>query len=184
MRIFLLWTGDLLTFAIPKRAKPAQETTEKPSKIAKFASSQPPEAETQPSEDIPAEGPTGNVQRPTLNAQYPIEESSQPSAKETSLDDSIWALTGPSSSLHVNASPPETNPPTQISTPATAAISPPPPVNPKLTAVQAMDIADIEARTKGYDLGEYQLPKAEYNAADGTWSVAYVPHAPTKRPGN
>ena len=37
-----------------------------------------------------------------------------------------------------------------------------------------MDIADIEARTKGYDLGEYQLPKAEYNAASDTWSVAYV----------
>ena len=37
-----------------------------------------------------------------------------------------------------------------------------------------MDIADIEARTKGYDLGEYQLPKAEYNAATDTWSVGYV----------
>ncbi len=36
-----------------------------------------------------------------------------------------------------------------------------------------MDIADIEARTKGHDLGEYQLPKAEYNAASDTWSVAY-----------
>jgi hypothetical protein len=43
-----------------------------------------------------------------------------------------------------------------------------------LTPVQAMDIADIEARTRGYDLGEYQLPKAEYNAANDTWSVAYV----------
>ena len=37
-----------------------------------------------------------------------------------------------------------------------------------------MDIADIEARTRGYDLGEYQLPKAEYNAASDTWSVGYV----------
>ena len=37
-----------------------------------------------------------------------------------------------------------------------------------------MDIADIEARTKGYDLGEYQLPRAEYNAADDTWSVSYI----------
>jgi hypothetical protein len=45
---------------------------------------------------------------------------------------------------------------------------------PKLNAVQAMDIADIEARTKGYDLGDYQLPKAEYNAADDTWSVSYM----------
>jgi hypothetical protein len=62
----------------------------------------------------------------------------------------------------------------QISTPPTVAASPPPAASPKLTAVQAMDIADIEARTKGYDLGEYQLPKADYNAASDTWSVGYV----------
>jgi hypothetical protein len=37
-----------------------------------------------------------------------------------------------------------------------------------------MDIADIEAREKGFDLGEYQLPKAEYNATDDTWSVSYI----------
>jgi hypothetical protein len=43
-----------------------------------------------------------------------------------------------------------------------------------------MDIADIEARTKGYDLGEYQLPKAEYNAASDSWSVAYVARDPDK----
>jgi len=36
-----------------------------------------------------------------------------------------------------------------------------------------MDIADIEARTRGFDLGEYQLPKAEYNTTDDTWSVSY-----------
>ena len=61
----------------------------------------------------------------------------------------------------------------QISTPPTAAASSPA-AGPKLTAVQAMDISDIEARTKGYDLGEYQLPKAEYNAASDTWSVGYA----------
>jgi hypothetical protein len=37
-----------------------------------------------------------------------------------------------------------------------------------------MDIADIQAREQGYDLGEYQLPKAEYNATDDTWSVSYI----------
>jgi hypothetical protein len=37
-----------------------------------------------------------------------------------------------------------------------------------------MDIADIEARTRGYDLGEYQLPKAEYSATNDSWSVSYV----------
>jgi hypothetical protein len=146
-----------------ERAKP--EKTKKPSKIAKPASSQSPEADTQVREDIPAEG--------HVSAQ---DERRRGGAdkKETPVDDSLHTLTGPPSSLHINA-PPKTNPPTQISTPSTTGVSPsPPPPGAKLTAVQAMDIADIEARTKGHDLGEYQLPKAEYNAANGTWLVAYA----------
>ena len=145
------------------RAKP--EKTEKPSKIAKPASSQSPEADTQVREDIPAEG--------HVSAQDELRRGGA-DKKETPVDDSLHTLTGPPSSLHINA-PPKTNPPTQISTPSTTGVSPsPPPPGAKLTAVQAMDIADIEARTKGHDLGEYQLPKAEYNAANGTWLVAYV----------
>ncbi len=152
------------------RAKPEQ--TEKSSKIAKAASSQPSKAETQLSEDIPAEGPLSaeaeKAQSPSSKSA--IAESSQPST--TPVDNSLRTLTGPPSSLHVRT-PPETNPPAQISTLPIAAVSSPT-AGPKLTGVQAMDIADIEARTKGYDLGEYQLPKAEYNAASDTWSVTYV----------
>src|SRR6266853_2203558 len=161
------------------RAKPEQ--TEKPSKIAKATSSQPSKAETELSEDIPAEGPLSAEAEKTQSpsSRSAIAESSQPpslnpqpSSKETPVDNSIRTLTGPPSSLHVKT-PPETNPPTQISTPPIAAASPPT-AGSKLTAGQAMDIADIQARTKGYDLGEYQLPKAEYNAASDIWSVAYV----------
>lgn len=163
-----------------------EEKPAKPAKVAKPAPSQPPEADTQLSEDIPAEGPvsagaektqspsskTANTESPATS--HPSSLIPPPSAKETPVDNSLRTLTGPPSSLHVNA-PPETNPPTQIPTPSTAAVSPPPPpTGPKLTAVQAMDISDIEARTKGYDLGEYELPKAEYNAASDTWSVSYV----------
>ena len=152
------------------RAKPEQ--TEKSSKIAKAASSQPSKAEAQLSEDIPAEGPLSaeaeKAQSPSSKSA--IAESSQPST--TPVDNSLRTLTGPPSSLHLRT-PPETNPPAQISTPPIAAVSSPT-AGAKLTAVQAMDIADIEARTKGYDLGEYQLPKAEYNAASDTWSVTYV----------
>jgi hypothetical protein len=145
-----------------ERAKP--EKTKKPSKIAKPASSQSPEADTQLSEDIPAAGPA--------SARDELRRGGA-DKKETPVDDSLRTLTGPPSSLHINA-PPETNPPTQISTPSTAAVLPPPPTGAKLTAVKAMDIADIEARTKGYDLGEYQLPKAEYNAPSDAWSVTYL----------
>ena len=152
------------------RAKPEQ--TEKSSKIAKAASSQPSKAKTQLSEDIPAEGPlsAGAEKAQSPSSKSAIAESSQPST--TPVDNSLRTLTGPPSSLHLRT-PPETNPPAQISTPPIAAVSSPT-AGAKLTAVQAMDIADIEARTKGYDLGEYQLPKAEYNAASDTWSVAYV----------
>ena len=161
------------------RAKPEQ--TEKPSKIAKAASSQPSKAETQLSEDNPAEGPLSaeaeKAQSPssksaTAESSPPSTLDAQPASNETPVDNSLRTLTGPPSSLHVRT-PPETNPPAQISTPPIAAVSSPT-AGAKLTAVQAMDIADIEARTKGYDLGEYQLPKAEYNAASDTWSVAYV----------
>ena len=152
-----------------------EEKPAKPANVARPASSQPPDADTQLSEDIPAEGPppvpAEKIQTPKAKSE--IAESAPPSSKETPVDESIRTLTGPPSSLHVSA-PPETNPPAQITTPSTAAVSPPPSTGPKLTAVQAMDIADIEARTKGYDLGEYQLPKAEYNAATDTWSVGYV----------
>ena len=162
-----------------ERAKP--EKTEKRSKIAKPASSQSPETDTQVREDIPAEGHVsaqdelrrGEVEK-TQSPSSESENTESSSIKENPVDDSLRTLTGPPSSLHINAAP-KTNPPTKISTTSTTAVSPsPPPTGAKLTAVQAMDIADIEARTKGHDLGEYQLPKAEYNAANGTWLVAYV----------
>jgi hypothetical protein len=156
-----------------ERAK--SENTRKPSKVAKPASSQPPKVDRELSEDIPAEGLVSAEAEKTQGpgSKSAITESSQPSSKETPVDDSIRTLTGPPSSLRASARP-ETNPPMQIWTPSTAAVSSSPPSGPTLTAVQATDIADIEARTKGYDLGEYELPKAEYNAANDLWSVAYV----------
>jgi len=158
-----------------ERAKP--ESADKPSKIAKPAASQPPKVDMPLSEDIPAEGPVaaGAAKSEPEGHSAPSSKSAKaeaPATKETPVDNSIRTLTGPPSSLHVNA-PPETNPPMQISTPPNVAVSSPA-AGPKLTAVQAMDIADIEARTKGYDLGEFQLPKADYNAATDTWSVGYV----------
>ena len=156
------------------RAKSGEEKTVNSAKIAKPAPSQPPEAATQLSQDIPAEGPPAvakeEIAPPALHSQS---STPAPAPKEKPVDDSIRTLTGPPASLHPKAPPPETNPPAQITTGSNAAASPPS-TAPKLTAVQAMDIADIEARTRGFDLGEYQLPKAEYNAANDTWSVGYA----------
>jgi hypothetical protein len=175
--------GNVAKKSETAREKP--EKTEKPAaKIEKPASSQPPQREAPLREDIPAEGPPvtkeENAQRSidaaprSVTPKPAISEFAQPSAKETPVDDSIRELTGPPTSLRGNP-PPETNPPAQISMPPTAAASSPQAQSPKLTAVNAMDIADIEARTKGFDLGEYQLPKAEYNSSNDTWSVTYAP---------
>ena len=158
------------------RAKSAEEKTDKPVKTAKAAPSQSPETEIKLSEDVPAEGPAAPAKEqiappPALHSQS---SPTEPVAKEKPVDDSIRTLTGPPTSLHPKAPPPETNPPAKITTDSSAAASPPQQSAPKLTAVQAMDIADIEARTRGFDLGEYQLPKAEYNAANDTWSVGYA----------
>ncbi len=132
--------------------------------------------------DSPAEGPGSVVaekpqapsskitktEKPEVSQPSTIE--SPPLAKETPVDDSIQTLTGPPASLRAKSAPPPETIPV-----AAASTAPPTTAVPKLNAVNAMDIADIEARTKGYDLGEYQLPKAEYNPADDAWSVSYIP---------
>lgn len=175
--------------AAVKPEKPKQ-TSEKIRKATKVELPKPEPSQEQI--ESPAEGPSSaRVEKTqTPNPKSTVEESRiaerspskevstseppQPSSQETPVDNSIRTLTGPPASLRVKS------PPAVAATPA-AEISEPamPPATasantPKLNAVQAMDIADIEARTKGYDLGDYQLPKAEYNAAGDTWSVSYT----------
>jgi hypothetical protein len=170
--------------SVARKSEKPKESSEKVKKATKVAEQKPQPAGQQI--ESPAEGPgsagaekTQNPSSKPANAersevsQPPITEP-QAVAKESPADDSIRTLTGPPSSLRtkspttVTAAPP-------APAPSTAPASSPPTAGPKLNAVQAMDIADIEARTKGYDLGEFQLPKAEYNASEDTWSVSYVP---------
>jgi hypothetical protein len=130
--------------------------------------------------ESPGEGPTSaSVEKTEVpNPKSTTDESSQELNRSTAqpsdshMDNSIRALTGPPSSLHTNPATPGTTPETSLPTTdaSTSSIA----ATPKLNAVQAMDIADIEARTRGFDLGEYQLPKAEYDAAHDTWSVSYI----------
>lgn len=166
--------------AIEQPGREVEKKSEKPreAKVRKTPTIEGPKTEPTPigrELESPAEGPRSagaeKLQRPNPKSttEGPSQLStlnSQPSENPT--DDSIRTLTGPPSSLRVKSTP---APP--VSAPSITAPSSPP-AGPKLNAVQAMDIADIEARTKGYDLGEYQLPKAEYNAVDDIWSVSYV----------
>jgi hypothetical protein len=97
------------------------------------------------------------------------------------MDDSLRSLISPPALLRMKAmaeaSPKapmpakESSPPPQESVPLA---TPSPPPGPSLSATEVIDLADAEARTQGYDLGEYQRPQAHYTATDGTWSVSYA----------
>jgi hypothetical protein len=165
--------------------KKSGKPKEAPLKIKRATKVEEPKVETssEQASEPPAEGPlqkakpaasTPTPSQPSMDASAP-NTNIQSSANETPADESIRTLTGPPSSLRAKApAAPVASPPLPDSAPSMAPASPPPSDGPKLNAVQAMDIADIEAREKGYDLGEYQLPKAEYNATDDIWSVSYI----------
>ena len=175
--------------AIEQPGRQTEKKAEKPKPAPPKAKATPkietPKAEPTIAERVlqsPAEGPRSTtIEKPKApTPRSTPEEVSEPSTpslqrsdEDSAGDNSLRTLTGPPSSLRgksAAAPPAATTPEPAISiAPASSAAA-----EPKLNAVQAMDIADIEARTKGYDLGEYQLPKAEYNSADDTWSVSYI----------
>jgi hypothetical protein len=70
------------------------------------------------------------------------------------MDDSLRELVGPPSLLRAKADLSQSG-------------------SPRLTSAEAIELADAEARTQGYDLGEYQPPQARYAAAGDSWSVVY-----------
>jgi hypothetical protein len=48
-----------------------------------------------------------------------------------------------------------------------------PAANARLTKKEVVDLADAVARSRGYDLAEYQRPEPQYDPADQTWSLLY-----------
>jgi hypothetical protein len=48
-----------------------------------------------------------------------------------------------------------------------------PAANARLTKEEVVDLADAAARSRGYDLGEYQRPEPHYDPADQIWSLLY-----------
>ncbi len=51
--------------------------------------------------------------------------------------------------------------------------SAPPFANARLTKEEVVDLADTAARSRGYDLAEYQRPEPQYDPADQAWSLLY-----------
>jgi len=62
-------------------------------------------------------------------------------------------------------------PPSALRTNSVADASPG--ANARLTKEEVVDLADAEARSRGYDLTEYQRLDPQYNPADEIWSLGY-----------
>lgn len=111
----------------------------------------------------PAQGPTPVRPQPT---KQPVTESTVKQSP-TEFDESLRSLIGPPASLRVDPVAEASPEPSISSTPQA------PPLSPSLTAAEVIGLADAEARIKGYDVGEFQRPQAQYSAPDHTWSVSY-----------
>ena len=141
----------------------------------------------------PAEGPLGakteKAEAPTPAKQPANQPEAQPPLVETTaktvptgaeepsaqVSDSLRSLTAPPASLRTEAA----------AGPAAPAVVPPPSTRPSapaaegsagLNAADAIELADAEARARGYKLNEYQHPQVQYVADTEAWSVSYEPN--------
>ena len=148
--------------ATPKPPPPGVTLVEKP----KVAAAPPVKSAATPAltpvskAEMPAEGPTPAVAQQPPQPAPPIERTKpsppkvagKPAAdgkKKSSFDSSLTALVGPPSSLHSV------------------------PQNTQLSQEDAIGLADAEARVQGYDLNDFQRPKADYSATTDKWTLFY-----------
>jgi hypothetical protein len=126
--------------------------------------------------EAPAEGPSPMPDHSPLVAaaiygatRQTSQDLSAPAARETRSPaiNSVRSITTPPSSLRMNV---VADASLQASTSSTASS---PPARPRLTTAEVIGLADAEARTQGYDLGEYQRPQVNYIPADDAWLVFY-----------
>jgi hypothetical protein len=192
-------TGSWVAGAAPTRTRLATETrTEIPEENA-AAEPAPPAAGPSPATnerqsqalerevaaeaaepEPPTEGPPPDSQQ---KAGRHVSGAATRETPKPEMDDSLRSLVGPPALLRKNAAAeasPHASIPAAASSPPQPSVSPeaassPPPARAQLTASEVIGLADTEASTQGYDLGEYQLPKPRYVTANGTWSVDYEP---------
>jgi hypothetical protein len=147
---------------------PTPESTQSTSSLfepPKIAESQEP--------STPVETP--RVPIPETSVEQKAETAEQPATVEptakSGTDASLSALTGPPSSLR-SGSIRESPAPSRSATTSRSTSSGTRGVA-QLTEDEAIGLADIEARARGYDLNEYQRPKADYSAVKDKWSLFY-----------
>jgi hypothetical protein len=128
--------------------------------------------------EAPAEGPP-DVQRSEVRSQK-SEVSGPQKAKEPAgeKNGSLRSLIAPPASLRVNL--PDEPPAPEATTSQAAA----PPASipqaaastsivPSLTGPEVIALADAEARRQGYNVRTFKRSRADYTAANETWSVSY-----------
>ena len=76
--------------------------------------------------------------------------------RKAEVKGSLLSLVEPPSALHIN--------PAADASPGT---------NARLTKEEVVDLADAEARSRGYHPAEYQRLDPQYNSADEIWSISY-----------
>lgn len=125
---------------------------------------------SEPPNAVANETPRAPTPEPTVEQKSETAEPSPPPEppKKSSLTD----LTGPPSSLRDGSMPESSAPPKSETTSkskssGTRGVA-------ELTDDEVVSLADTEARAKGYDLDQYQRPKADYSAVKDKWSLFYT----------
>lgn len=153
---------------VPAAAEMHAAPTPEPTQSASSLSEPPKIAESQES-TTPAETSQGST--PETSVKTVEQPATAAPAAKSGADNSLSALTGPPSSLR-SGSIPESPTPSKTETKSRSTSSAPRGVA-QLSEDEAIGLADIEARAKGYDLNEYQRPKTDYSAVKDKWSLFY-----------
>ncbi|HST30208.1 MAG TPA: hypothetical protein VLK27_05155 [Chthoniobacterales bacterium] len=101
----------------------------------------------------------------------PPQESATPEeTKKSNSEGSLSELTGPPSSLRGGGSISESSAPAKSEAKSKSSgargVA-------ELSEDESIGLADTEARARGYDLSQYQRPKADYSAVKDKWSLFY-----------
>ena len=139
----------------PSRPTTPAEQTATPSRSEKITRAQP-VTDAQPSPAAKATTTAvAQAERPASDGAVPEKPKKSPSQESKfSFDPSLTALVGPPSSLR------------DI------------PTNTQLSEQEAIDLANGEARSQGYNLDDFQRPKADYSAVTERWTLFYEQKPP------
>jgi hypothetical protein len=154
--------------AEPATAKPLhvaepEAPAEGPREVRKAEKNDGFEPESAPKSDSRDQTKAASTTKPVVLAKQPPRKKKS----QTEVEQSLRALVAPPSGLGRNPDGdilPEVAPPEAATLPAADA---------RLTKEEIVDLADKEARVRGYNPAEYERAEPQYNSADAVWSVSY-----------